>query len=121
MYLPAEAQDRLFAQISGAERGRAAGSRRKLRPATPTSDAKRCGIGSSRLPTNSASSETVDVEDLMYRDENRAVVADWLNDHGWRASAQNSGDEMRRLGRWVDGVPMADDKDAFRIRDRGAL
>jgi hypothetical protein len=20
---------------------------------------------------------------------------------------------MRRLGRWVDGVPMADDKDAF--------
>jgi hypothetical protein len=27
--------------------------------------------------------------------------------------AQNSGDEMRRMGRWVDDVPMADDKDAF--------
>ena len=24
-----------------------------------------------------------------------------------------SGDEMRRLDRWVDGVPLGDDKDAF--------
>jgi O-methyltransferase involved in polyketide biosynthesis len=57
--------------------------------------------------------ETVDVGELMYRDDHRAVVADWLNQHGWRAVAQNSGDEMRRMGRWVDDVPMADDKDAF--------
>jgi O-methyltransferase involved in polyketide biosynthesis len=40
-------------------------------------------------------------------------VVDWLNGNGWRATAQHSHDEMRRLGRWVDGVPMADDKDAF--------
>ena len=37
----------------------------------------------------------------------------WLNTHGWQATPHNSRDEMRRAGRWVDGVPMADDKDAF--------
>jgi hypothetical protein len=36
-----------------------------------------------------------------------------LNNHGWRATAQSSADEMRRLDRWVVDVPMADDKDAF--------
>ena len=57
--------------------------------------------------------KTVDIGELIYRDDHRAVVADWLNQHGWRAETQNSGDEMRRVGRWVDDVPMADDKDAF--------
>ena len=56
---------------------------------------------------------TVDIQDLIYHDDDRAVVVDWLNDHGWRATAQYSDDEMRRLDRWVEGVPMADDKDAF--------
>jgi len=55
----------------------------------------------------------VDIQDLMYRDDARADVATWLNDHGWRATAQNSDDEMRRLDRWVEGVPSADDKQAF--------
>jgi O-methyltransferase involved in polyketide biosynthesis len=57
--------------------------------------------------------QSVDIQDLIYHDEDRAAVVDWLNDHGWRATAQNSGDEMRRLDRWVDGVPMRDDRDAF--------
>jgi O-methyltransferase involved in polyketide biosynthesis len=51
---------------------------------------------------------TGDVED-----GNREDVADWLNDHGWRARTQRSTDEMRRLGRWIKNVPLADDKDAF--------
>jgi O-methyltransferase involved in polyketide biosynthesis len=55
--------------------------------------------------------QTIEMQDLIY-DDDRAVVVDWLNDHGWRATAQNSEDEMRRLGRWVE-VPMTDDKDAF--------
>ncbi|MGH3971183.1 MAG: SAM-dependent methyltransferase, partial [Mycobacterium sp.] len=58
-------------------------------------------------------SQTVDVGELIYHDDHRADVADWLGGHGWRATAQNSGDEMRRLGRWVEGVPAGDDKDAF--------
>jgi O-methyltransferase involved in polyketide biosynthesis len=55
----------------------------------------------------------IDIQDLIYKDDDRADVAAWLNDHGWRAAAQNSGDEMRRLDRWVEGVPSADDKQAF--------
>jgi O-methyltransferase involved in polyketide biosynthesis len=55
----------------------------------------------------------VDIQDLIYHDDDRADVATWLNHHGWRATAQNSDDEMRRLDRWVKGVPSADDKDAF--------
>ena len=38
---------------------------------------------------------------------------DWLNEHGWRAQAQNATNEMRRLGRWIEDVPFADDKGAF--------
>ena len=49
----------------------------------------------------------------MYRDDHRANLADWLNGHGWRARAHRSTDEMRRLGRWIENVPLADDKDAF--------
>ena len=37
----------------------------------------------------------------MYHDVDRADVAEWLNAHGWTASAVTSQDEMRRLGRWV--------------------
>jgi methyltransferase (TIGR00027 family) len=84
MYLPAEAQDRLFTLVG------------ELSPA------------GSRV-----SAETVDVGELMYRDEHRADVTEWLNEHGWRATAQHSVDEMRRLGRWNDNVPLSDDKDAF--------
>lgn len=54
----------------------------------------------------------MDIQDLIYHDEERAAVPDWLNGHGWRATAQHSTDEMRRLGRWVN-VPMGDDTDAF--------
>ncbi len=40
-------------------------------------------------------------------------VTEWLNGHGWRTTAQHSTDEMRRLGRWIENVPLSDDKDAF--------
>ena len=52
------------------------------------------------------------MQNLMYNDPDRAEVTDWLNAHGWHASAERSSDEMRRLDRWVE-VPMADDPDAF--------
>ncbi|PQM46023.1 Putative S-adenosyl-L-methionine-dependent methyltransferase [Mycobacterium talmoniae] len=56
--------------------------------------------------------QPVDFADLTYNDPDRADVAAWLGGHGWRATAQHSQDEMRRLGRWLE-VPMGDDKDAF--------
>jgi methyltransferase (TIGR00027 family) len=112
MYLPAAAQDRLFEQITELS---APGSRIAAETAARHADERREEMRErfKRVADQLGFEQTVDVQDLVYNDEDRAVVVDWLNGNGWRATAQHSHDEMRRLGRWVDGVPMADDKDAF--------
>ncbi|WP_343602456.1 class I SAM-dependent methyltransferase [Mycobacterium sp.] len=112
MYLPAEAQDRLFEQITAMS---APGSRVAAETAANHADDRRQEMRErfQKVADELGFEQTVDVHDLIYHDEHRADVAAWLNGHGWRATAQNSGDEMRRLDRWVDGVPMGDDKDAF--------
>jgi methyltransferase (TIGR00027 family) len=111
MYLPADAQDRLFTQIGELS---PAGSRIAAETASAHDDDRRQQISErfKKVADALGFEQTVDVQELVYRDENRAVVADWLNNHGWRATARGAPDEMRRLGRWIDGV-MADDKDAF--------
>jgi len=40
-----------------------------------------------------------DVRDLTYDDPDRADVADWLSEHGWRATAISARDVRLRLGR----------------------
>jgi methyltransferase (TIGR00027 family) len=112
MYLPGEAQDKLFTQIGELS---AAGSRVAAETAPLHGEERRRQMRErfKRVTETLGFKQTVDIQELIYHDENRAALAGWLNDHGWRATAQNSGDEMRRVGRWIDGVPMADDKDAF--------
>ena len=112
MYLPADAQDRLFAQITGLS---ATGSRLAAETAANHGDERRQEMRErlDRVAEKLGIERNVDIQDLMYRDDARADVAAWLNDHGWRATAQNSDDEMRRLDRWVEGVPSADDRQAF--------
>lgn len=112
MYLPAEAQDRLFSQIGELS---PAGSRIAAETAGNHSDERREEMRErfKKVTETLGLEQTIDVQELIYRDEDRAVLADWLNDHGWQAVAQNATDEMRRVGRWVEGVPMADDKQAF--------
>jgi len=112
MYLPADAQDRLFAQITELS---ATGSRIAAETAANHADERRQEMRErlDRVAEKLGIERNVDIQDLMYRDDARADVASWLNDHGWRATAQNSDDEMRRLDRWVEGVPSADDKQAF--------
>ena len=112
MYLPAEAQDRLFTQIGELSR---AGSRIAAETAASHADDRRQEMRErfQQVAEVLGLEQSIDVGELIYHDDDRANVADWLNQHGWRAQGQNSGDEMRRLGRWIDGVPMADDKDAF--------
>jgi methyltransferase (TIGR00027 family) len=112
MYLPADAQDRLFTQITELS---APGSRIAVETAANHADERRQEMRDrlQRVADELGIQRTVDIQDLIYHDEDRGVVVDWLNDHGWRATAQYSDDEMRRLDRWVDDVPMADDKDAF--------
>jgi methyltransferase (TIGR00027 family) len=112
MYLPADAQDRLFTQIGELS---PVGSRIAAETAGNHADERREQMRERfrKVAETLGFEETVDVQELIYHDEDRALVADWLNKHGWRATAQNSRDEMQRVGRWVDGVPMADDKQAF--------
>ncbi len=112
MYLPAEAQDRLFTQIGELS---PAGSRVSAETAPAHADERRQQMRERfrKVADEIGLEETIDVGELMYRDDHRADVADWLNNHGWRAHAQRSTDEMRRLGRWIENVPLADDKDAF--------
>ncbi|WIM86940.1 class I SAM-dependent methyltransferase [Candidatus Mycobacterium wuenschmannii] len=112
MYLPAEAQDRLFTQIGELS---APGSRIAAETAANHADERRQEMRErlDRVAAKLGIERNVDIQDLMYRDEARADVATWLNEHGWRATAQSSDDEMRRLNRWVEGVPSADDKQAF--------
>ena len=113
MYLPAEAQDKLFTQIGELS---APGSRVSAETAPAHADERRQQMRERFKKVSEElglEQQSVDVGELMYRDEHRADVTDWLNNHGWRATAQASADEMQRLGRWIENVPLADDKDAF--------
>jgi methyltransferase (TIGR00027 family) len=112
MYLPGEAQDRLFTLVGELS---AAGSRVAAETAASHADERREQMRErfKKVADQIGLEQTIDVGELMYRDESRADVADWLNEHGWRATAQNSADEMRRMDRWIEGVPAADDKEAF--------
>jgi methyltransferase (TIGR00027 family) len=101
MYLPADAQDRLFEQIT------------ELSVAESRIAAETVGLHSAerrermrerfgRIAEQFGVDDTLDVGELTYEDPDRADVAVWLQDHGWEAQAVTSQDEMRRLGRAVD-------------------
>ncbi len=108
MYLPADAQDRLFENVTTLS---APGSRIAAETAGMGSEERREEM---RRRFEKVSDElglprTVDIGDLIYNDPERADVTEWLNGGGWRASAVRSTDEMRRLGRWVD-IGASDDE-----------
>lgn len=111
MYLPAEAQDRLFEQITALS---ATGSRIAAETAARHGDERREEMRErfEKVTAELGIERKIDVQGLFYHDEDRAAVADWLGEHGWRAAAQHSVDEMDRLDRLVE-VPMGDDRDAF--------
>lgn len=112
MYLPADAQDRLFTRMGELS---AMGSQiaAETFPLQGQERREQMRERFNKVADALGFGHTIDVDELIYHDENRAVLVDWLNDHDWRATAQNASDEMRRVGRWVDGVPMIDDKDTF--------
>jgi methyltransferase (TIGR00027 family) len=112
MYLPAEAQDRLFTLVGELS---PAGSRVSAETAPNHAEERRQQMRErfNKVADEIGIEQSVDVGELMYRDDNRADVTEWLNHNGWRATAQNSLDEMSRLGRRVNSVELDDDKDAF--------
>jgi methyltransferase (TIGR00027 family) len=100
MYLPADAQDRLFELVTELS---APGSRVAAETVGVQAEERRELMRErfAQIRAKLGMEQAIEVSDLMYHDEDRADVTEWLNGHGWAASAVTSQDEMRRLGRWV--------------------
>jgi len=112
MYLPAEAQDRLFENIGALS---APGSRVAAETATTRSEEARAAARARfrKVTDILGVSPGLDIGDLIYHDEHRAELAGWLNANGWTAAAVRSLDEMARYGRGtLDGEV---DEDAFSL------
>ncbi|MGY4646747.1 class I SAM-dependent methyltransferase [Mycobacterium sp. URHB0021] len=111
MYLPADAQDKLFEHVTQLS---AAGSRIAVETVGTHAQEHRDRMRErfERIAEQFGVEETPDVQGLMYEDPDRADVGEWLDEHGWRSKGITSEEEMRRLGRWV--LPPEDsDGDAF--------
>jgi methyltransferase (TIGR00027 family) len=110
MYLPADAQDQLFENIT---RLSPAGSRIAVETMGRRANERREEMRErfERVRARLGVQQTVDVQDLIYDDPNRADVDAWLNNHGWRAVAVPALEEQLRLGRPVEID--VDDTDTF--------
>ena len=120
MYLPADAQDRLFEQITELS---APGSRVSAEAVRHHDEERRAQMRErwEKMADQVGMKQTVNIGDLTYNDPDRAVLVDWLNAHGWTATGQPAADEMSRLNRWVE-VPEAQYRDGFStfvIAERG--
>ena len=108
MYLPADAQDRLFTLITELS---ASGSRIAVETVGIHSEERRARMQDrfERIAAELGIEREFDVQELMYNDPDRADVAEWLGANGWRADAVTSQVEMRRLGRYVELADATDD------------
>ncbi|PJK23254.1 class I SAM-dependent methyltransferase [Mycolicibacterium goodii] len=111
MYLPADAQDRLFELVTELS---APGSRIAAETAGVTATDRREAMRErfKKFADQFNLGSAVDIQDLIYDDPDRADVAEWLTAHGWQAEGVHALDEMSRLGRLVD-LPDAHDRAAF--------
>jgi methyltransferase (TIGR00027 family) len=111
MYLPADAQDRLFEQITELS---APGSRIAAETAGHTVAERREEMRErfARFAAQFNLEQALDIQNLVYEDPDRADVTQWLNEHGWRANGVHSLAEMRRLNRSVE-LQHPHDDDAF--------
>ncbi|OCB08590.1 SAM-dependent methyltransferase [Mycolicibacterium porcinum] len=101
MYLPADAQDRLFELVTELS---APGSRIAAETAGVTASERREEMRErfERFASQFNMEQALNIQDLIYEDPDRADVAEWLSAHGWRSEGVHSLDEMRRLGRYVE-------------------
>ncbi len=111
MYLPAEAQDRLFEQITELS---APGSRVSAEAVRHHDEQRRAQLWQrwQKMGDEAGMDRTIDIANLIYNDPHRAELTEWLDAHGWSATGTPSTDEMRRMQRWVE-VPEHDDEDGF--------
>ncbi|HCA51861.1 MAG TPA: SAM-dependent methyltransferase, partial [Mycobacterium sp.] len=111
MYLPADAQDGLFGQITTLS---APGSRLSVEAIRHHDEERRERMRErwQKMADDIGIERNVDIADLTYNDPDRADATEWLGAHGWDASGTSSTDEMRRLNRWTE-VPEEDYQDGF--------
>lgn len=109
IYLPADAQDRLFQRITELS---ASGSRIAVEAAGTRAAKRRMQRRErfERIRKQLGFGANFDMSDLIYDDLNRSDVAGWLNEHGWQAVAVQSRQVQRQLGRYIE--PEIDDEDA---------
>lgn len=112
IYLTADGQDRLLQQITALS---PPGSWIAVETAASYAETRREELGEqfTKIAAELKLERAVYQKNLMYPGQDRAHVADWLNDHGWHATTRSFPDAMRRLGRWVERLSGVDDKDAF--------
>ncbi len=103
MYLPADAQDRLFTQITELS---APGSRVAAEAMEMHAEDRRERMRErfAAITTQFGVDDAVGITELTYDDPDRADVAEWLCAHGWRAEPVESKEEMRRHDRLVEIV-----------------
>lgn len=111
MYLPADAQDRLFDQITALS---APGSRVSAEAVSHQDESRREEFRArfEKFADQLGIERKIDIGDLTYNDPDRADLTEWLNGHGWTASGVPSIEEMKRLGRWVE-LPVQTTPNAF--------
>jgi methyltransferase (TIGR00027 family) len=111
MYLPAEAQDALFTEITELS---APGSRVSAEAIGHRDEERReqMRMRWEKMADEIGLERPVDISDLTYNDSHRADLTEWLGAHGWIASGRKSTDEMRSLNRWVEWAG-SEEQDTF--------
>lgn len=111
MYLPAEAQDTLFTEITELS---APGSRVSAEAIGHRDEERReqMRMRWEKMADEIGLERPVDISDLTYNDSHRADLTEWLGAHGWIASGRKSTDEMRSLNRWVEWAG-SEEQDTF--------
>lgn len=120
MYLPAEAQDRLFEQITELS---APGSRVSAEAVRHHDEERRAQMRRrwEKMADDMGIERTVDISDLTYNDLHRADLTEWLNGYGWSATGVASTQEMRRLDRWTEVPDQPDDSfSTFVVAERSS-
>ena len=110
MYLHGDAQDALFERITELS---APGSRIAVETIGVQAADRRERMRErfAQLADKFGIEQSLDVGELMYDDPDRADVTEWLEAHGWTASAVTSRDAMTAADRWV--LPADADERAF--------
>lgn len=108
-YLPGEAQDRLFELVCthSAPGSHIAVEAFNMDPQHYTPE-RRAARRSRGAHLRDQLDLDIDVDALMYTNDERADAGEWLAAHGWQVDAVDSIEEMARLGRPADEAELAE-------------